>query len=280
MSHAIYLRENQHYVPTPWAGSPWSPEMQHGGAVNALLGHAFQQALREARLQPARIHVDLLGPVPMRALELQWEFVRRGRRTAVVDAHLLDGERPVARGTALLMAPAEASPRASHPEPSAPPRLPDALPAAPLFAEAQRAGLPKGFHLSLEMRAEPDSEGAWLYTSLDLTAGERLGDLERAMALADLSAGIAGYRLQPDAGGDPQWSEQPMINHDTCLHLERPPQGDWLRVSEARVSVQNGLGLAEVTLHDAGGRWGRCLQSLISLPRRKWSPARAPSSSG
>ena len=268
MPEAIYLREGCHYTPTPWACSPWSPEIQHGSAVNALLGQAIREALEQAPLQPARIHVDLMGPVPMRTLKLDWEFARRGRRTAWVDARLLDEERTVARASALLLQPSPGTPEKSADRSAAPPHAPDTLPATAFFPAAQRRHAPKGFHLSLELREEPDANAAWIRTSLDFVSGEAFGDLERSMALADLTGGLAGYRFPGGESGERRWPEQPLINNDTCLHLERPPRGDWLRVSESRLSESRGVGVAEVVLHDTDGRWGRCLQSLISRPWR------------
>jgi len=265
---AIYLREGRRYTPTPWAGSPWSPKIQHGSAVNALLGQAVREAREQTSLQPARIHVDLLGPVPMRTLELHWEFARRGRRTALMDARLLDQDRSVARASALFLQPSPRAPGEDPARSTAPPHPPNTLPAIPFFPEAQREVAPEGFHLSLELREEPDARAAWIRTSLELVSGESFGNLERSMALADLTGGLAGYRFQNGENRERRWPEQPLINNDTCLHLERPPRGEWLRLSEARLAESQGVGVAEVVLHDTDGRWGRCLQSLISRPWR------------
>ena len=55
MSDAIYRRDGDVYLPNEWAGGPWSPLHQHGGAVAALLARGSLTAARETGLRVARI---------------------------------------------------------------------------------------------------------------------------------------------------------------------------------------------------------------------------------
>ncbi len=55
-----------------------------------------------------------------------------------------------------------------------------------------------------------------------------------------------------------------LINVDTTLHLERPPQGVWFALAENFLVDQNGVGLSEVTIHDSAGRLGRSTQTLLA----------------
>ena len=88
MPDHVYEREGDTYTPSEWAGSPWSGEHQHGGPVNALFAHAAEEAAADTGLQVVRLTVDLFRPVPMLPLDLEWRFLRRGRRIAVVEAEL------------------------------------------------------------------------------------------------------------------------------------------------------------------------------------------------
>ena len=65
MTDAIYRREGDLYVPTEWAGGPWSAEHQHGAPVNGLLARQVADAADETGLpadppdgRPARPGAD------------------------------------------------------------------------------------------------------------------------------------------------------------------------------------------------------------------------------
>jgi len=266
MTEAIYRQQSERYHPTDWAGSPWSTEHQHGGAVNALVARGALSAARALGMRPVRLHVDLLGMVPMRPLALETEILRESGRSAQVDVLLRDGHVLVARGSVLLFRPApEVASGWSRELP--PPPGPEGLSSVPLMPREFRETMPPGFHWSLEVRMAEDGAVAWITTPLDLVDGERMHDFERAAAVADLSFGLGGramHRLgEIDIGGAPP---PLLINADTSLHLTRLPVGAWTGMRSSSVRDHEGIGIAEAELWDESGRFARSLQSLIHRP--------------
>jgi hypothetical protein len=76
------------YTPTEWAGSPWSRELQHGGPVCGLVASAAEAAAAETGLRVVRLGVDLCRPTPREPLALAWQYLRRGRRLALIEVRL------------------------------------------------------------------------------------------------------------------------------------------------------------------------------------------------
>ncbi|MEK6255419.1 MAG: hypothetical protein N2B05_12045, partial [Gemmatimonadales bacterium] len=64
MTESIYVRDEEWYVPTRFAGGPWSAEAQHGGPPSALLAGAMER-VEPAGMFLSRITVELLRPVRM-----------------------------------------------------------------------------------------------------------------------------------------------------------------------------------------------------------------------
>ncbi len=263
MADAIYRRDGDVYAPTRWAGSPWSVKSQHGGPVNALLTRAVAAAAADAGFVPARITIDLLGPVPMEPLRLRSGFVRRGRRMAVVEAALSAGERDVARAGAVLMAASPGLPRFSSQE-ERPLPGPEGLPRARMMSESRAGEMPPGFHLSLELRPVPGADSAaWLTSPLDLVEGEPTTPLLRAAAVSDLTFGLSFHTMSAASAA----REVMLINTDTTLYFERLPEGEWFGFRHEIVADRDGIGLAEVSQYDRRGRYGRALQVLLANPR-------------
>jgi hypothetical protein len=266
MAEHIYERDGDVYRPTLWAGSPWSPDAQHGAPVAGLFMRASEEAAREGGLQPARLTVDLFRPVPKLPLRLARRFVRRGRKLALLELALVHDGEEVARASALLFAPrAELASNwgdAGTPPPPPPERATpfDFMP--PWFRESS----PPGFHFSLQCRTTRDELGpaAWLTTPLDLVAGEPTTPSVRFAALSDMTFAMGG-RLALRLGAVDQRAVQTrFINADITLYRERAPEGDWLAFRPAALSDRAGIGIAEVTQFDRTGRIGRSLQALVA----------------
>ena len=66
------------WSPTDAARGPWSPEALHGGPSAALLARAVEPLLDP--LQPVRLTVELLRPVPVAPLTVETEELRPGRK--------------------------------------------------------------------------------------------------------------------------------------------------------------------------------------------------------
>src|SRR5262245_49945824 len=141
MSEFIYRRSGDVYEPTPWAGSPWSRELQHGGPVCGLIASAAEVAAAETGLRVARLGVDLFRPTPLAPLALSWQYVRRGRRLALLEVRLRSGETDITRGSALLLAPSPEHPSTWR-EQGPPPPGPEGLDGTPFMPREVVAQVP------------------------------------------------------------------------------------------------------------------------------------------
>jgi hypothetical protein len=266
VSDAIYRRDGDVFVPNEWAGGPWSPLHQHGGAVAALLARGAREAARETGLRVARLTLDLFRPVPLEPLRLVRRFPRQGHRIAVAELSLLGGDVEVTRASALLLRErdelrAGASGVASGDVPPPPPERCDPLPFIPQEA---RKLVPPGFHWSLELRTAPASEAplVWMRTPLDVVEGEPADPLERAAAVSDLCFAVASGAAVRRGPRPPNTIH--FINVDTTLYFERDPEGEWFALQPSVVADRAGTGVAEVVVSDVRGRYGRALQAILA----------------
>jgi Thioesterase-like superfamily len=263
----IYSRAGDLYTPTEWAGSPWSRELQHGGPVCGLVAHAAEAAAGETGLRVVRLTVDLCRPTPLAPLTLAWQYVRRGRRLALVEVRLRHGDTDVTRGTALLLA-ANAELASTWRQPEPPPPGPEGLEPIQFMPRAYLAQVPPGFHRSVEVRLTEDELGPalWATTPLELLAGQETSALVRAAMLSDLTFALSG-RLLLRRGLVPLDPRRvALINADVTLYLERAPEGEWIAMRSGSVGDCEGIGIAEVAQLDRRGRYGRSLQALVSNP--------------
>jgi acyl-coenzyme A thioesterase PaaI-like protein len=225
---------------------------------------AAERAASEVGLRVARLTVDILKPVPMEPLAVSTEFRRRGRRMAVVDAAMTraDDDTPVATARFVALRERDELAAAFAP-PSEGPSGPDGIPSRRLVPPELRDRFPPGFHLSVEIRQSRDDSGAiaWVTSPLDLVEGEPMSPLERCAAICDLTAVISG-QMQPGQGAAGQFTL--LLNTDTTIHLLRPPAGEWFAFSNSSIADRNGIGVAEVALHDEKGFLGRSVQTMTS----------------
>lgn len=264
------LETPSRYVPSRWAGSPWSPTMQHGGPVIGIFAREAEIAARSIDMRVSRLTVDLFKAVPMETIRAETRFVRRGGRVAGLETLLRagDGDSPVSRASALLLRPEPHDGRRwETPESPAPPPEECASTAHPGSGSIE---LPPGFHDKVEIRSGVDDAGpfAWITTGLDLVRGEEITPLQRASALTDMTLGsqmrLALRRRDDARPGDPvPQTGGLMINTDTTVYWERPCTGEWLCLRPSLISEHDGIGTAEAILYDVDGRVGRSLQSAL-----------------
>ena len=265
MRDFVYTRAADVYTPTQWAGSPWSRELQHGGPVCGLIASAAEAAAGETGLRVVRLTVDLCRPTPLAPLTLGWQFLRRGRRLALVEVRLRHGDTDVTRGTALLLA-ANPTLASTWRKPEPPPPGPEGLDAIQFMPREYLAQVPPGFHRSVEVRLAEDELGPalWATTPLDLIEGRETSALVRAAMLSDLTFALSG-RLLLRRGLVPLDPRRvALINADMTLYLDRAPEGEWIAMRSGTVSDDAGIGVAEVLQLDRHGRYGRSLQALVS----------------
>src|SRR5512139_2471456 len=145
MSEFLYHRNGDVYAPTAWAGSPWSRELQHGGPVFGLIASAAEAAAAETGLRVVRLGIDLIRPTPLAPLALAWQYVRRGRRLALVEMRIHVGGTEITRGSALLLAASDdLGTTWQRLEP--PPPGPEGLDVFQFMPDEYLAKAPPGFH--------------------------------------------------------------------------------------------------------------------------------------
>jgi hypothetical protein len=250
--------------PTALTSGPWDPGFQHAGPPAALLARAVESISAIAGGQTVRLSYDILRPVPVAPLRVEARTLRPGRRVEQLEAHLSaaddpDGA-PLMRVTAWRMRSEAVVPVDEVDDPAgrlAPPQ--DGKPGDFGFWTAEVA-----YHRALEWRfldgsfATPGPATVWTRLDVPLVAGEPVTPLERLLVMADAASGISAVL---------DWNAYTFINVDLGIHLERPPEGEWMAMAATTRLGPAGAALCTSVLHDARGRVGVSTQSLLVAAR-------------
>jgi hypothetical protein len=263
---AIFVPDGDTLVPTALARGPWDLTAMHGGPPSALLARAVEQAEppEGVVMAVARITVELLRPIPIEPLVVRCEVVRPGRKVQLVEAAILHAASgtEVARARALRIR--EAPVALPYEDPVRGPLLvPEAPPAGPETAGPGMSLLETdvAFHQDgIELRfvegdwTEPGPVGFWGRLRAPLVAGEEPTPIQRTVALSDMGNGVSGI-----VGFDTHM----FINPELSVHVWRLPVGEWIGMRSRSDLGPRGLGMAESSLYDLDGRFGRAVQSLF-----------------
>jgi hypothetical protein len=258
MADALFLRDGESFVPTELARGPWSPDALHGGPVAALLAGLCEARPQAVPMQPARLSVELLSPVPLRPLRAEARVLRGGRKVQLAQASLLGSSRELARATLLCVRRAElplpdASFGGSATLPPGPETVPRTRPAWDAGVSAYHTdGVEHRVVRGVWGRPGPCTD--WIRLRVPVVAGETPSPLQRTAAAADFGNGISSAL---------PFGEWRFINPDLTIHLQRLPEGEWVCLDAVTWPEGQGLGLAESELFDESGRVGRSLQSLL-----------------
>jgi hypothetical protein len=253
---ALFIRKGNEFEPTELTRGPWDPNAQHGGAPAALVMGELQR--RGGGKPFARVALHLLKPVPLRPLTLETEIVREGRRAQRMRTDLkVDGD---------VIAFAYALQIQGDPEP-----VPEVPLCGAITARASTGTPPPNFtgyrmfagdgiEVSFVKGAltEPGPATAWFRLRVPVVDGEATTQLQRAMAAADFGNGISSAV---------RWDQFTFVNPELTVFLLREPQGDWIGNDAVTAIDPGGIGLADATLHDEHGPFGRALQSLYVAAR-------------
>lgn len=236
---------------------PWHPEHQHGGPPIALVCRAIEHAASEHGLTHiSRLTANLLRPVSVGELAIAVDTDYVGRNAGHFSAHLIAGDKEVARFTALAqrengMPVPEGLP--GHPLPVFP-IGPEESPAATFpFASAHvgYADLVEARVASGRFFAGPCA--IWFRLRHPLLDGEAPSAYQRVAVAADSGNGISAVL---------DFLRYSFVNSDLTINLLRWPQGEWICLDARTYLGSNGCGLAESTLYDMHGLIGRATQSL------------------
>ena len=252
---ALFSPSGEGFAAAPLTAGPWDERMMHGGPPAALLAHAIERVQPGDDLVVTRLTVDFFGGVPLGEVSVQASLAKSGRRFQIVDA-TLDAGGPracLARAVRLRRADLPAAAAAPDVSPLPPPDAGETL--AP-FVVSDRAGFyPDATEIrQVGGRLGSGHAAAWIRLRGELLPDVPASQLVRATAAADFANGLS-WTLPID-----EWL---YINTELTIHLHREPQGTWIGL-EARTAIgPSGIGLSSGVLHDLGGPFGTCAQSLF-----------------
>jgi hypothetical protein len=258
---ALYVPDAGLWHPTGLTRGPWDPGLQHAGPPAALLARAVEAASGIAGGQTVRLSYDILRPVPIAPLRVEALLRRPGRRVELVEAELRDeGGTPLMRATAWRMR------REAVALPSGIVALdpPPAPPEAGVEADFGAWIDPVAYHRAFEWRwvegrfTEPGPATAWARLQVELVAGEPATPLQRLITMADAASGISSVL---------DWAAYTFVNVDLGIHLERPPEGEWMAMAATTRPGTDGAALCTSVLSDGRGRVGVSTHSLLVAPR-------------
>jgi len=236
---------------------PWDPGHQHAGPPVALVAREIARAAAALEMTHlARLTSNLLRPIPIAPLRIEVGADYAGRNVAHFSARLFDGDRELARFTAVAQRetsvdlPAQL---AGHPLPQAP-QSPEAL-APVVFPHAPGS---VGYHDLVELRV---AQGAltrgpcavWFRMRHSLVAGEPPSGIERVAVAADSGNGISAVL---------DFRRYTFVNSDLTINLLRAAQGEWICIDARTMVGPGGGGIAESRIFDVQGLIGRATQSL------------------
>jgi Thioesterase-like superfamily len=248
------------FASTQLARGPWNPAHQHAGPPIALVAGCIEAVARQRGFGfVTRLTANLLRPVPLAELRVQVTEDYVGKSAGHFAATLHDGDKLLARFSALARAqtPQTLPPGLPGHGVDAPrmPRMPqDSTPAQFPFADGQ-----PGYAELVEIREARGKNfqgpcAVWFRLRHPLVQGETPSPMQRVAVAADSGNGISAildYR-----GGDV------FVNFDLNIHLGRQPQGEWIGLDARTLLGGDGGGLAESALFDESGWLGRATQSL------------------
>jgi hypothetical protein len=247
---SFYSRDGDGYVPTEIAASPWNHQSLNGVALAGLTVHLLERVPSPVPMLTARLTIDILGMVPLRAIRGSTRVIREGKRLQMLETELLSEGRCCVRATALRVR------TASSPE--------RALPLTRPFPEGSVHGLSQrqsNWVETIPVEGDytlPGPGARWARLLCPVVAGETLSPLQTVAMLADFGSGV-GPILSPR-----EWT---FANVDISLHLTRLPRSEWLLIDARSESAGNGFGIANSRLGDCEGMIGSAHQTIYLNPR-------------
>lgn len=249
--------DTHRFRPTRHVGGGWNPDEQHIAPAFGLLAHAVEtdrDARRNDGLRLGRVSCDILGVIPMEAVDIEIDILRAGRTIELVEAHMRHDGRTAVILRAWLMAGGDTAAIAGS-------GLSTIAPVTQMAPWDIGTRWPGGFVRSVEIRRDEQAAGNarfWVRSPHPLVGGETTSATARMLGLLDVANGVTP-RAEPEAVAYP--------NLDLTAHLFEVPRGEWIGF-DTRVSFgSDGIGLTHSVLHDSEGPIGTSSQCLTVRPR-------------
>lgn len=265
MTVALFERREDGFMPLEAAGSPWHPEVLHGGSVSGLLGVVVQQWLDHwSDFMLQRLTLDLLRPVPRALLSIEASVLRDGGRLKLLDLRMFGHGKLVCQARVLAQRGTPVTLPDYAPRPAPPPAAPESLPESSVQAmlDGKDLDLPPGLHNHVLLREiTPWDEGgrcqSWVRIPVDVVAGETVTPVVRMALLADMANGAGQLNLGDNRGS---------INADITLALSGYPVSEWVCFDARALMNEAGLGVVHARLYDTRGEIGHVLQTTQVNP--------------
>lgn len=242
---------DRRYEPTIRVQGAWNLDEYHIAPAIGLLAHAVERdhRARGGKLQLARLSFDILGVIPIEAVEVETRVLRGGRSIELVEGVLSHEGRPALTVRAWLMqeydtqdlAGSAFEPMPAHDE------MPAWRPSIDWPGEFVQSVD------SYQIAEEPGRARSWARSKYDLIEGETASTLCRFIATLDLANGTTP-RVNP--------YEVAFPNLDLTLSFVRHPVSRWVGYDTTVSFGPTGMGLTHTVLHDEKGPVGVMTQSL------------------
>jgi Thioesterase-like superfamily len=259
---AFYVPDGDGYESTPYTRGPWNPGHQHAGPPAALLARAAVRTSGIAGGQTVRLSFDILQPIPVARVTAHARVVRPGRNVEHVEATLQDASGATLMRLTCWRMRAESVGLPDADVAADPPPPPPETGSGPVFGWWTDE---VAYHRALDWRrveGDVDAPGpatCWTRLRVPLVAGEEPAPLERLLVMADAASGVSAAL---------PWDRWLFVNVDLGIHLERPPEGEWMAMAARTRLSPAGGGQCVAVLHDARGRIGVSTQALLVRPRQ------------
>lgn len=245
------------FHPTRLTIGAWNVSEQHVAPIFGLIAHEMERDHRARRPDPlnlCRLSFDILGVLTLEPFTITLRLIRAGRTIELVEATVLQHDRPAILARAWFSAGFDTETLAGTPLPAMPP--PEDM--APYDFGAVWDG---DAVRSAEVRRQQLATGhaqSWCRTDHPLLEGEAIGTTAYAIGMLDFANGMTP-RARPQDVLFP--------NLDLTVHLFRTPVAPWIGFDTNVSFGPGGLGLTQTRLHDAAGPLGTVAQILTVRPR-------------
>ena len=262
----LFARDGLRVHPTPFTRGPWDPGLLHGGPVGALFAETLQAAMDPAFVA-VRLTVDLMKPVPLDELSFEVSVVRTGRRLQLLEGELRFRDAAVARATLLALRPVPLVGDGFNPVVVPPGDGPDDAADHWGLDPSSESFIGGGMDFRFILNEGQLGGGvAWFRLRRDVfDDGVAPSSLARAAAASDVGGAVSARR----GGSFPSVS---FINADISVHLARPPEGEWIRLTSSSRWEASGIGAVSSELSDVSGPFGRAHQALVLEARDDDAP--------